>query len=435
MHASGHERHDDPPVQRQVGVHAGRVHHRGHRQHDGGGQQPLPRPNTTFSSATIPTGSGASTRSSISLVKPNSFTMGRQRLEAWNMTRSDHPGDQDGGEPDWVPGSRRAPSREDVEEDEAEQERLEDGARTNTRRCSRSTTGRAAAARPGDALAGGAVGPATRAGASVVTGVAISPQLLAGEGDEDGLEAGGGDRHVGRGEPGGWPRGSRGTIRSAAVQVQLGPRRSRGRVRGDAFHVAGQLSATRSRSPVAWHRDDSVRAEAPASAPPGCPGPGVLPWSMMPDPVAELVRLLHVVGVSRIVCPSRCSSPSRSQSASRLRVEPGRRLVQEQHRRPVEDRARHHQPLRHAAGQRVHRRLGPLGQLELLQQLVCAPPAMLGPHAEQPSVKVQVLPDRQRAVEGVSGATTPISCLASTGWLRRRSRRGTPCLMSGPRGW
>jgi hypothetical protein len=67
----------------------------------------------------------------------------------------------------------------------------------------------------------------------------------------------------------------------------------------------------------------------------------------------------------------------------------------------VEDRARHHQPLRHPARQRIHRRLGPLGQLELLKQLVRDPPGLLGPHAEQPPVKVQVLPHRQLAVEGV----------------------------------
>jgi len=120
------------------------------------------------------------------------------------------------------------------------------------------------------------------------------------------------------------------------------------------------------------------------------------------DPLAEPVRLLHVVGREQdrlAVAVQLAEQVPQRQPA--LRIEPGRRLVQEQHRRAVEDRARHHQPLRHPAGQRVHRRLGPLGQLELLEQLVRDLAGPLGPHAEEPAVKVQVLPHGELAVQGV----------------------------------
>ena len=120
------------------------------------------------------------------------------------------------------------------------------------------------------------------------------------------------------------------------------------------------------------------------------------------DPLAELVGLLHVVRgeQDRLAVPVQLAEhvPQREPA---LRVEAGGRLVEEQHGRAVEDRPCHHQPLRHPAGQGVDRGLGPFGQLELLEQVVSDLPGLLRTHAEQPTVEVQVLPDRQLAVEGV----------------------------------
>ena len=49
-------------------------------------------------------------------------------------------------------------------------------------------------------------------------------------------------------------------------------------------------------------------------------------------------------------------------------IEAGGRLVQEEHRGPVEDGAGHHQSLRHATGKRHDRGLGAVGQPELVQR-------------------------------------------------------------------
>ena len=120
-----------------------------------------------------------------------------------------------------------------------------------------------------------------------------------------------------------------------------------------------------------------------------------------------------------MVCPSSCSSPSRSHSASRaLRVQPGGGLVEEQHARAVEDGPGHHEPLGHAAGQRVDRRLGPPAELELLEQLVRGLPGGFGAHAEQPPVEVQVLPDGELAVQGVLLGDDPAELLGQRGVSR-----------------
>ena len=84
--------------------------------------------------ATIDTGSGASTRSSISLVYPNSCTMGRATAwMPWNMMDSPTtPATRTDGELGFGgagPPDGRPDLGEHVEEDEHQQERLEDGAR------------------------------------------------------------------------------------------------------------------------------------------------------------------------------------------------------------------------------------------------------------------------------------------------------------------
>ncbi len=86
-------------------------------------------------------------------------------------------------------------------------------------------------------------------------------------------------------------------------------------------------------------------------------------------PVAEEVGLLHVVrGEQDRLAVDVEVAEDLPQGDPALRVESGGRLVEEQHLRPVHDRPGDHQPLRHAAGERHHRRARALGETELLEQ-------------------------------------------------------------------
>ena len=120
------------------------------------------------------------------------------------------------------------------------------------------------------------------------------------------------------------------------------------------------------------------------------------------EPVAELVGLLHVVRgeEDRLAVAVQLAEDVPERDAA-LRVEAGGRLVEEQDRGPVHDRPGHHEPLGHAAGEREHRRLRPIGQAELLEQSAGLGLRRLGVHAEEAAVEVEVLPDRERAVERV----------------------------------
>ena len=100
-----------------------------------------------------------------------------------------------------------------------------------------------------------------------------------------------------------------------------------------------------------------------------------------------------------------------------LRVEPRGRLVEEQDRRPVEDRPRDHQPLGHPARQREHRRLRPSWRAGTARA------AVRGGGATRPRRSRTDVPWKYRFSHTVSCRssvfccdTTPISCLASAGW-------------------
>ena len=66
-----------------------------------------------------------------------------------------------------------------------------------------------------------------------------------------------------------------------------------------------------------------------------------------------------------------------------------------------DDAARHHEALRHAARQRVDVGFGAVGQVELLEQLVGPRPRRALVEPEIAAVVVEVLPDREAAVERV----------------------------------
>ena len=87
------------------------------------------------------------------------------------------------------------------------------------------------------------------------------------------------------------------------------------------------------------------------------------------DAIAELLRLLHVVGRQHDgVAPVAKRAHEAPQVAARLRVEAGGRLVEEQDARIVDERRRDAEALLLAAGQRSHLALRLLGQLDVGEQ-------------------------------------------------------------------
>ena len=89
------------------------------------------------------------------------------------------------------------------------------------------------------------------------------------------------------------------------------------------------------------------------------------------------------------------------EQVSRLRVETGGGLIEEQEGWLVDQRPGDRQPPLHPAGQRLDLVVGALGQLGELEQLV-RPPADLRPaQTEVAAVDREVLADRQFGVQGV----------------------------------
>ena len=109
---------------------------------------------------------------------------------------------------------------------------------------------------------------------------------------------------------------------------------------------------------------------------------------------------------------------------------PDGRLVEEEHLRLVHERAGHHQPLRETAREVEDHRVGPLGERELLEQLVGARPGARARDAEEAAVVVEVLPDRERPVERVrlrDDADLALARRRRAGSRRARRRaRGPP---------
>src|SRR5581483_8055214 len=119
-------------------------------------------------------------------------------------------------------------------------------------------------------------------------------------------------------------------------------------------------------------------------------------------PVAELVRLLHVVGGEEDRLPGGMElGQDLPQRQAALGVEAGGRLVEEQDAGPVEDGPGDHEPLGHAAGERGDVGLGPVGEAELLEETVRLLLRLVGRHPEVAAVEVEVLPHRELTVEGV----------------------------------
>ena len=82
-----------------------------------------------------------------------------------------------------------------------------------------------------------------------------------------------------------------------------------------------------------------------------------------------------------------------------LRVEPGRRLVQQQQVRIVDERARDREPALHSARERLHAVICSLVQLDEFEQLIRALAQLAARQAEVPAVDDDVLADGELLVE------------------------------------
>ena len=168
-----------------------------------------------------------------------------------------------------------------------------------------------------------------------------------------------------------------------------------------------RTSASASRSPSAVTRDDGVGADRALELGRACRGRAMPAVVDDREPVAELVGLLHVVrGEEDRLAVGVELAEDLPQRDAALRVEAGGRLVEEQDRRAVHDRPGHHEPLRHAARQREHRRVG-RGRRGGTARAVGRPrPSRSSAvHPEEAAVEVEVLAHVERAVERVaSGA-------------------------------
>ena len=132
--------------------------------------------------------------------------------------------------------------------------------------------------------------------------------------------------------------------------------------------------------------------------------------------------------MSRMVWPSSFSScEDLPQREPALGIEAGGRFVHEQHGRPVEDRPGDHQPLGHAAGQRVDRRLRPTWSGGTSRAARRPRPGTHGSACRTAGRGSRGSPTRRAGRSSVfCWDTTPSSCLATAGGRRRRCRRRRP---------
>ena len=118
------------------------------------------------------------------------------------------------------------------------------------------------------------------------------------------------------------------------------------------------------------------------------------------DAVAEPVGLGHVVRRQQQRDAARDQGLHLvPQEQARLRVQAGRRLVEEQDARVVHQRAGDDQPLRHAAGVVVDAVVAAPLQPELREHLARAAVALAPPVAEVRGVEREVLQSAQRSIE------------------------------------
>ncbi len=120
------------------------------------------------------------------------------------------------------------------------------------------------------------------------------------------------------------------------------------------------------------------------------------------EPVAQLLRLVHVVGRQDERHAALLESVEAiPEQVARLRVEAGRRLVEEQQLGLVDERAGDRQAALHPARHVLDLVARPLRELGEVEQLVGAAGAFRAAEAEVPAVDHEVLADRELVVERV----------------------------------
>ena len=124
------------------------------------------------------------------------------------------------------------------------------------------------------------------------------------------------------------------------------------------------------------------------------------PWSTTTMSWASSSASSRYCVVSSTVTPSPSSSRMASQTRCRdVGSRPGRRLVQEQHRRPGHQGAGQVQPPAHAARVALDHAVGGVGQLELRQELLGPGPGLRPAHVRQLTDQHQVLAPREQRVQ------------------------------------
>ena len=152
---------------------------------------------------------------------------------------------------------------------------------------------------------------------------------------------------------------------------------------------AGSSSTTSSRSPPIWPLSSS---EVPSAITP--------PWSITTIWSASRSASSRYWVVRSTVVPAATRRLDRlPQREPAARVQAGRRLVEEQHRRAEDQRGRQVEPAAHAAGVGLGGPLRGLGQLEALEQLVGAGARVGARHVVELADHLEVLEAGQVLVD------------------------------------
>jgi hypothetical protein len=119
------------------------------------------------------------------------------------------------------------------------------------------------------------------------------------------------------------------------------------------------------------------------------------------DPIGEAVGLLEVLGREHerhsLLHQAADELPD---VVAALRVEPGGRFVQEQHRRARDEAGGEIEAAAHAAGERAHEPVAGLFEPELGDQLACALANQGARHVVQPPDELEVGACGEQAVDG-----------------------------------
>ena len=105
---------------------------------------------------------------------------------------------------------------------------------------------------------------------------------------------------------------------------------------------------------------------------------------------------------------SRASRATSSHRAARLGVEARRRLVEEEHARPVHERERQVEPALHPAGVAADLAIGRLGQADALEQLVARDCRSRRGRPLQRRLQAEVVAARQHGSSAASCSAAPI---------------------------